>query len=88
MRVHFNKKYVATILSYKEVVHIQGGRITTDTKQERAMTVYIVNGRTIKSKDCEAGLYFYDTQKKDNNVEEINNMNENEIIDYSYLQTV
>ena len=79
---------MATILSFKEVVDIPGVRITTETKQERAMTVSLGNAWTLKFKECESGIYFYDTEKKENNVEEINNMNENEIIDYSYLQTV
>ena len=34
------------------------------------------------------GSIFMTQRKKDNNVEETNNINENEIIDYSYLQTV
>ena len=79
---------MATILSFKEMADIPGVRITTDKKQERAMTVSLGNGRTLKFKECESGLYFYDTEKKESNVEEINNINENEIIDYSYLQTV
>ena len=32
-------------------------------------------------------LYFHDTEKETNNVEEINNIN-GDVIDYSYLQTV
>ena len=79
---------MATIMSFKEVADIPGVRIATDTKQERAMTVSIENGRTLRSKECKSGIYFYDTEKRENNVEEINNMNENEIIDYSYLQSV
>ena len=51
------------------------------------MTVYLGNGRTIKFKECESGLYFHDTEKETNNVEEINNIN-GDVIDYSYLQTV
>ena len=39
MTVHFNKNYMAKILSFKEVVDIPGVRITMDTNQERAMTV-------------------------------------------------
>ena len=69
MKVHFNKNSMATILSFKEVADIPGVRITTDTKQERAMTVYLGNVRTLKFKECESGLYFYDTEKKENNVE-------------------
>ena len=52
------------------------------------MTFSLGNRRTLKFKECESGLYFYDTDKKENDVEEINNINESEIIDYSYLQTV
>ena len=39
MKVHFNKKSMADILSFKEVADIPGVRITTDTEKERAMTV-------------------------------------------------
>ena len=88
MKVHFNKNYITTVMSFKEVADIPGVRITTDTKQERAMTVYLGNGRNLKFKEWESGLYFYDMEKKENNVEETNNINENEIIHYSYLQTV
>ena len=87
MKVHFNKNSMATILSFTEVADIPGVRITTDTKQERAMTVSLGNGRTLKFKECESGLYFYDTEKETNKVEEINNIN-GDVIDYSYLQTV
>ena len=79
---------MANTLSFEQVEDIPGVRMTMDTKQERAMKVYLGNGRTLKFKECESGLYFYDTEKNDNNVEEINNINENEIIDCSYLQTV
>ena len=79
---------MATILSFKEVADIPGVRIITDTKQERAMTASLGNRMTLRFKECESGLYFYDTEKKENNVEEINNINENEIIDYYSLQTV
>ena len=41
----------------------------------------------LNSKSANLGSIFM-ARKKDNNVKEINNMNENEIIDYSYLQTV
>ena len=68
MKVHFNKDYMATILSFKEVADIPGARITKDTKQEIAMTVSLGNGRILKFKECESGLYFYDTEKKENNV--------------------
>ena len=88
MKVHFNKDSMDTILYFKGVADILGVRITTDTKQERAMTVSLGNGRTLKFKECKSGLYFYDTEKKENNVEEISNMNENEIIEFSYLKTI
>ena len=39
MTVQFNKNSMTIILSFKEVADIQGARITTDTNQERAMTV-------------------------------------------------
>ena len=88
MKFHFNKDSMATILSFKEVANVPVVRITTDTRQGSAMTVSLGNGRTLKFNECESGIYFYDTEKKENKVEEINNTNENEIIDYSYLQTI
>ena len=87
MKVHFNKSSIATILSFKEVADIPGVRITTDIEKERAMTVSLGNGSTIKFKECESGLYFHDTEKEPNNEEEINNIN-GDVIDYYYLQTV
>ena len=75
------------ILSFKEVTDIPGVRITTDTEKERAMTLSLGNGRTLKFKECESGIYFHDTERETNNVEETNNIN-GDVIDYSYLQTV
>ena len=43
------------------------------------MTVSLGNGRTLKFKEWESGLYFYDTEKNENNVEEINDINENKL---------
>ena len=45
-------------------------RITTDTNQERAMTVTLQNGKFFKFKECESGIYFYNTEKKDDETEE------------------
>ena len=87
MKFHFNKDSMATILYFKEVADIPGVRITTDTEKEIAMTVSLGKGRNLKFKECEYGLYFHDTEKETNNVEEINNIN-GDVIDYSYLQTV
>ena len=78
---------MAAILSFKEVADIPGVRITTDTEKEIAMTVSLGNRRTLKFKECESGIYFHDTEKETNNVEEINNIN-GDVIDYYYLQTV
>ena len=75
MKVHFNKNSMATILYFKKVADIPVVRITTDTEKKIAMTVSLGNGRTLKSKECESGLYFHDTEKETNNVEEINNIN-------------
>ena len=75
MKVHFNKNSMATIISIKEVAGIPGISITTDTEKEIAMTVSLGNGRTLKFKECESGLYFHDTEKETYNVEEINNIN-------------
>ena len=61
MKVHFNKNSMANILSFKEVADIPGVRITTDTKQGRAMKVSLGKVRTLKYKECGSGLYFYDT---------------------------
>ena len=61
-------------------------RITTDTNQERAMTVTLQNGKFFKFKECESGIYFYNTEKKDDETEESNNNNNNAIIDYYYLK--
>ena len=69
MKVHFKKYSMAAIRSFKEVADIPGVRITTDKKQEIAMTVYLGNRTTLKFKECESGIYFYDTGKKENNVE-------------------
>ena len=88
MTVHFNQNYMATILSFKEVVYILGMRITTDTNQERAITVTLQNGRFFRFKECKSGIYYCDTENKDDDSEEKNNINNNTIIDYSCIQTI
>ena len=81
MNMHFNQRSMATILQFKEVADIPGVRITTDTDQERTMTVTIQNGKLFKLKECKSGIYYYDTEKKYDNTEENNNINNNNIID-------
>ena len=61
MTVQFNQNSIATIISFKEVTYIPGVRITTDTNQERAMTVTLQNGKFFKFKECKYGIYYYDT---------------------------
>ena len=78
---------MATILSFKEVADIPGARITTNTNQERAMTVTLQNWKFFKFKECKSGIYFYDTENKYDKAEENNNINNNIIIDYSCLKT-
>ena len=70
LTVHFNQNYMATILSFKEVVYILGMRITTDTNQERAITVTLQNGRFFRFKECKSGIYYCDTENKDDDSEE------------------
>ena len=88
MNMHFNQRSMATILQFKEVADIPGVRITTDTDQERTMTVTIQNGKLFKLKECKSGIYYQDTEKKDDEAEENNKTNKNTIIYYSCLQTV
>ena len=75
MTVDFNKFFMETIISFKEVTDIPGVRITTDTNQECAMTVTLKKWKDVKSKECKYGIYFYDTEKKDDESEENNNIN-------------
>ena len=41
---------MTTMLSFKEVTYIPGVRITTDTNQERAVTVTLQNGKFSNSR--------------------------------------
>ena len=67
---------------------IPGVRITMDTNAERAMTVTLQNRMFFKFKECDSGLYFYDTEKKIDKSEEINNNNNSNIINYYCLQII
>ena len=52
-----NKKYMATILAFKDVTFIPGVCITMGTTNERAILVQS-NGNTIKFNKCDDALYF------------------------------
>ena len=78
---------MATILSFKEVADILGVRITTVTNKERVMTVTL-NGNFSSSRSVNMGSIFMKEKRKNDEAEENNNINNNTIIDYSYLRTI
>ena len=59
MKVHFNEKSIANVLSFKNLSEIPGVHITTDTRVERAFFVHI-GDKTLKFSSCSDGLYYFD----------------------------
>jgi hypothetical protein len=77
--VHFNSKSMANIFSMKDVVSLPNVKVTMDSDKERALIVEF-QGQVFKFEECANGLYYYDT------VGGIKS--KNEIIPYSFLETV
>ena len=63
MSVHFNQKSMATILSMNDFSNVPGVRIYMDSDVEKAINVSY-KGRLVKFKECEDGLYYFDTKNK------------------------
>ena len=63
MSVHFNKNSMGTILLLKEGSDIPGVGLTTNTNQERAMTVTLKNGNIFNSRSANLGSIIM-TQKR------------------------
>ena len=58
--VYYNKDSLANILLFKEVALVLGICITMDTSMERAIFVTLPDGRKMKFKECDIGLYYFD----------------------------
>ena len=88
--IYYNPKSIANILSFKEVASVPGVCITMDTAMERAIFVTLPDGRKIKFKECDIGLYYFDAKDeaelpKDKNIkEEVQNY----LIEVNLLSTV
>ena len=60
--IYYNPKSIANILSLKQVASVPDVRITMDTFKERAIFVTLPDGKKMKFKECDNGLYYYDTK--------------------------
>ena len=79
--MYYNPKSIANILSFKEVAFVPGICITMDTLTEKAIFVFLPEGRKMKFKECEVGLYYFNVND-DLEHSKHNNINE-EVKDYS-----
>jgi hypothetical protein len=77
--VHFNDQSMDTILSVKDVANLDSVHITMDTSKEKAMLVHH-QSKVLKFRECDDGLYYYDTAEHNHNNVELTN--------YSFLETV
>ena len=76
LKVHFNKDFLANVLSFKQVSEIPGVKITTDTSKEDAFTDHLKDGKEMKFK-CNEGLYYYDTNSNNHSKSKVNNYSVN-----------
>ena len=74
---------MATILSLKTVIKIEGSRLTMDTAITKGITLTIKNGDSYDFNMYENGLYYFDTNNTDHFVK-----NKSQLSNYSLLQTV
>ena len=79
--IYYNPKSIANILSFKEVASVPGICITMDTLTEKAIFVLLPDGRKMKFKECEVGLYYFNVNN-DLEHSKHNNINK-EVKDYS-----
>ena len=75
IKVHLNEKSLANVLSFKHVASIPGVRITADTEIEKSLVVHLPNEKKMIFKECDEGLYYFDTA---------NFINKNGVKDYFY----
>eukprot|EP00957_Ditylum_brightwellii_P096269 7332464-Ditylum_brightwellii.AAC.1 len=60
MTVHFNENTMATVLSLSDIASLDGVHLTMNTLEERAILVHLDDGKVIKFKECDDGLYYFD----------------------------
>ena len=73
-----NTKSVANILAFHELNAIKSAHVQYNGSKEDAFFLIFDSGRIVKFVGCKIGLYFYDTQHKENHEFNIN--------DVSFLQ--
>ena len=65
LKVHFNELSMATIILLASVLDLKGYYATMDSREELAILVYKPNGQVLKFKQCNNGLYYFDTARAD-----------------------
>eukprot|EP00957_Ditylum_brightwellii_P049423 3749865-Ditylum_brightwellii.AAC.1 len=61
MKVHFSENTMATVLSLSDVASLDGVHLTMNTLEERTILLHLGDGKVIKFKECDDGLYYFDT---------------------------
>ena len=77
---------MANIVALKDMGDVLGVRITMDSSKERVITVEY-QGKLYKFKECQDGLYYYDTAA-DNSISGATNEYNAPITTYLFLITV
>eukprot|EP00957_Ditylum_brightwellii_P034064 2580467-Ditylum_brightwellii.AAC.1 len=85
MTVHFNENTTTTVLSLSDIASIDGVHLTMNTLEEHGILVHFDDSKVIKFKECDDGLYYFDTATPlDHSIGVTSN---NGVIDYLFLQT-
>jgi hypothetical protein len=66
LKPYVNTKSVANILAFHELNALPGAHIKFDGSKEDAFFLVFDSGRVVKFTRCDVGLYFYDSEKKEN----------------------
>eukprot|EP00957_Ditylum_brightwellii_P064436 4890262-Ditylum_brightwellii.AAC.1 len=61
MTVHFNESTMTTVLSLSDATSLDEVHLTMNTLEECAILVHFDDGKVIKFKECDDGLYYFDT---------------------------
>eukprot|EP00957_Ditylum_brightwellii_P182548 13905992-Ditylum_brightwellii.AAC.1 len=77
---------MATVLSLSDVVSLDCIHLTMNMLEERAILVHLGDGKVIKFKECDDGLYYFDTVAPLAHFIDV--ASNNRVIGYLFLQTI
>ena len=72
IKMYYNPQSIANVLSLGSIGAISGAKITMDSTIEKAINVFLPNGKSFKFQECSDHLYYLNT----------NNLNNSQVNDY------